>query len=228
MATVIPLVLDSDGQAAEIGTGDTVPIDVLPVQGGVTPDIYGDSSHVPVITVNAQGIITALTLAMLSGGGGGMKYALVQHRTAPSVPGGTAVSTRTTVPQTVALNEIVFDTIGLSLSSNQVTVPGGKFYILFGQGVSFATDNSAMYVYDVTNNLRYKGSPIYPYNSSGLGASSIIATGFVLTAEAIMERQFHTYTPQSGNGFGYPNGGLFDHPEDNIYAFLLFIAFDIP
>jgi hypothetical protein len=42
------------------------------ISGDATPTAgtYGDTTHTPVVTVNANGLVTGITLATISGGGG--------------------------------------------------------------------------------------------------------------------------------------------------------------
>jgi len=52
---------------AIIGSGMTI---ALATQGGLTPGSYGDSSNMPVFTVNSKGIITNISTVSISSGGG--------------------------------------------------------------------------------------------------------------------------------------------------------------
>lgn len=44
----------------------------VPIATGITPGIYGDTSHYPIITVDVTGRITNVTLQSVSGGSGGI------------------------------------------------------------------------------------------------------------------------------------------------------------
>lgn len=67
MAARRPLV-QVGGDVAEIPSGDTVDSAVL--ESVVAPGTVGDSTHIPVVTYDAKGRITATTTASPTAGGG--------------------------------------------------------------------------------------------------------------------------------------------------------------
>lgn len=60
------------------------------VNSGATAGTYGSATQVPVVTVNAQGVVTSITLVTVSGGGGtpGGSAGAIQYNNAGSFGGG--------------------------------------------------------------------------------------------------------------------------------------------
>ena len=79
----------------------------------VTPGIYGSSTLVPVITIDAQGRITLASTAAVSGGGGGVT----------SVTGGTGITVTGTTTPTVSIDSAVVATLtGTQTLTNKTIV----------------------------------------------------------------------------------------------------------
>lgn len=80
----------------------------------VTPGVYGSSTLVPVITIDAQGRITSAGTAAVSGGGGGVT----------SVTGGTGITVTGTTTPTVAIDSTVVATLTGTQTLTNKTIPG--------------------------------------------------------------------------------------------------------
>ncbi len=90
---------------------------------------FGSASAIPVITVNGKGLITAVTTATPSGGGGSLTYTTVTTNTTLSTSGGnfiiTAACTVTLPSSGIATGTVI--KIASSLGSNaKITI--GAFY----------------------------------------------------------------------------------------------------
>ena len=79
----------------------------------VTPGVYGSSTLVPVITVDAQGRITLASTVAVSGGGGGVT----------SVTGGTGITVTGTTTPSVAIDSTVATLTGTQTLTNK-SIPG--------------------------------------------------------------------------------------------------------
>ena len=80
----------------------------------VTPGVYGSSTLVPVITVDAQGRITLASTVAVSGGGGGVT----------SVTGGTGITVTGTTTPSVAIDSAVVATLTGTQTLTNKTIPG--------------------------------------------------------------------------------------------------------
>jgi len=65
------------------GAGNTITADLT--NTGVIPGIYGDSTHIPVVTVDIKGRLSNMTLVDASGGSGGGEILVADGVSAPPV-----------------------------------------------------------------------------------------------------------------------------------------------
>ena len=112
----------------------------------VTPGVYGSSTLVPVITVDAQGRITLASTVAVSGGGGGVT----------SVTGGTGITVTGTTTPAVAIDSAVVATLTgtQTLSSKTLASPtiSGELFLnsvsLRQAGVLRQSGSAAMTAYE--------------------------------------------------------------------------------
>lgn len=150
------------------------------------------------------------------GGGGGIQSrALYQDRKPANTAGGTSVSGSW---QTRTLNTEVFDDIGGSLATNQITLQAGT-YDVSAMATFYRATTAKLRVRDVTNNVTLAVSlSHFLFNNTTDGDQSIHLSGrFTLTAEAVIELQYRVGNAQTGSGLG----NLTNFGEEEVYASLL-------
>ena len=112
--------------------------------------------------------------------------------------GGTNIAgVNTRVLNTIKTNEIT----GASLSSNQITLPAGTYYI-DGSAPTFRTGYGHVYLYNVTDSA----NEIYGYNdyanpTDGASRSHVIGR-FTIASQKVFELRHYTQTVNATAGLG--------------------------
>jgi hypothetical protein len=130
----------------------------------------------------------------VSGAGGGIFESQLLHvrdEKASGTNGGTSINgINTRDLNTVKTNEIT----GASLSSNQITLPSGTFYIS-ASTATFAGGNVQLYLYNVTdssNEVIGNCNNFFP----------IVNARFTISAQKVFEIRMKSSSPQSNDGLG--------------------------
>lgn len=133
--------------------------------------------------------------------GGGMGYLLhVQDEKAANTAGGSSTSGSWEIRtlNTVKTNEIS----GASLSSNQITLPAGTYYIDASAPASSATSHKAK-LYNVTDASDILvGTSEFGASASGTQTRSFVCGRFTLTGTKALELRHRVGNSSPGNGYG--------------------------
>ena len=138
----------------------------------------------------------------VSGAGGGIfesQLLHVQDQKTQGTNGGTTTSTTT---HTRDLNTVVTNEItGASLSSNQITLPSGTYYLECHptNGTPLNSDNQP-YLYNVTDS---SNELIGTSGRSNYQASVLISGRFTISAQKVFEIRHYFETGIADFGFGY-------------------------
>ena len=110
----------------------------------VTPKTYGSATKSPVITVDAQGRVTNIANASISGGGGGSGATIQRFKLNYNSSGELA----TTSDKTSLIDSISID-----------SASGGDVTVTFDSSINYPPASIMMYGYDYTNN-KYTAAPL--------------------------------------------------------------------
>jgi hypothetical protein len=178
------------------------------------PDLSGkadidhnhDSVYAPLIHDHAE-FLTQAEIEALPGFGGGsgvIGYCFVRDRKGVNVNGGSFISG---AYRTRDLTEIVVDTIGCSLSLNQLTVPAGTFLVFFTVP-AYDVDYHASLLWDCTADsllVEGKGSASYSWPSAHVVSHSFIVGCITLESTSTLEVRHQCYSSKADEGFGVKN-----------------------
>ena len=126
-------------------------------------------------------------------------WAIYQHQRAENVGGGTATNAAwRTVPMT---NE-VFDGIGCSLSSNDITIPAGTYFVdAFSH--CFNTYSFRVRLYNVTDTAAIAGLSTSEHGSNNTNSRSKVQTIFTVAATKVIRLQYYCSVTSGTTGLGY-------------------------
>lgn len=199
------------------------------VQAGATSplttkgDIWGYSTSDARIPVGANGtVLTADSTQSLgvkwASASATRSYAIFQDAKAVNTAGGTftAGAWRTRDLQTTQVNSIT----SCSLSSNQITLPAGTYYV-WATTPSRAVQRNYSRLYNITDSSRtLAGSLSYSGDSSIQVEEPInVITGvFTITGTKVFELQHYCSATKNGDGYGSSDGNSLDGVQANIYS----------
>lgn len=124
--------------------------------------------------------------------------------------GGTATSGAWRV---LSLTEYFNFISGCSISSNQITLPAGKYY-LTGHCMFYAVNACAIRIYDITNTaLLISGSGNTLTAADFVAMPNLISGYFELSSSVIIEFQYQVQTTRASTGLGACNGLPIDPSE---------------
>ena len=208
--------LDTDGTLA---TTAFVEKSVLTTTGYL---LYASSANTPA----RIGIGSSGNVLTVSGGvpvwsapaGGTRSYAIFQDAKAVNTAGGTFTSGawRTRDLQTTQVNTIT----NCSLSSNQITLPAGTYYV-WATTPSRAVRRNYSRLYNITDSSRtLAGSISYSGDDSIQVEEPInVITGvFTITGTKVFELQHYCNATKNGDGYGSSDGSALDGVQANIYS----------
>ena len=124
----------------------------------------------------------------------------VRDEKASDVGGGTftAGAWRTRTLNTVVTNEIT----GASLSSNQITLPSGTYYI-DASAPAYVSSRHKVVLYNITDSaFDMIGTSEFNTNGSAVVTRSFVKGRFTISAQKTFELQHHCETTDGGNGLG--------------------------
>ena len=130
-----------------------------------------------------------------------------------STNGGTSsTGTQTRTLNTVVTNEIT----GASLSSNQITLPSGTYYIE-AYAIAYKTNQSLIHLLNVTDtsNMVF-GRSNYISTAEAVQTVNLLAQRFTISAQKVFELRHYIASGRSSNGLGVANG-----QNINIYSDVL-------
>jgi hypothetical protein len=146
--------------------------------------------------------------------------AYVKHVTTDSSDGGSASSNTN---HTRTLNVLEGDTGFLSLSSNQITIQPGTYYIE-ATASAYRVNNHQAMLYNVTDSaVEIAGSPSRSTSTGtdGVQSTSFIRGKLVLTQSKAFELRHWTQTAKSSNGFGLrATDGTNNPATENVWVFV--------
>lgn len=118
-------------------------------------------------------------------------------------PSGTNGGSSVAGDQTRALNTILTNSIvGASLLSNQITLPAGDYYIE-ANSVSYAVNESNLYLYNVTDSLAIANTrAINNYSSNETTENKISGIKISLNATKQIDLRIYCEISRAGNGLG--------------------------
>ncbi len=154
-----------------------------------------------------------------SGGSGNMITAL-DVKTSGTHGGASSAGTQTRVLNTLYNPDSV---AGVSLSSNQLTLPAGTYKLWHYFGAVYRGNNSQLFIYDVTNtavlqtdgSIDTAGVPSYTSSGNSIAITSIgIYAEFTLSDSTALELRHYISSAQASNGLGSAMG----QGRDEIYA----------
>ncbi len=142
----------------------------------------------------------------------------IQHQTADGVDGGPITSnTWNTAPlNTVLTNNIT----GASLSSNQVTLPAGNYFVLDSYSCAFNCGSNQAKLQDTTGATELvTGESGRSFTEDGGQEGSRISGEFSLSVSSVLEIQHNCSSNKSTDGFG--NASSFSTVTHNVYRNLM-------
>lgn len=127
-------------------------------------------------------------------------YVNIQDQKSSGTAGGTFT---TGADQTRTLNTIQSDDAGIaSLSSNQITLPAGKYRCLI-HCPAFRTNSNQAWLYDTTGAATLiRGSVVQSDSAGSTSSTSVIAGRFRLTVASVLEVRHRSQSTGTTNGFG--------------------------
>jgi hypothetical protein len=155
------------------------------------------------------------------GAGGGwvepvvVKYAKYTHTLSSGTNGGTTIASTWTVRP---INTEDYDEIGITLSSNQLTIPAGTYLIsatsrtLSASGTAGGAGARLRNITDSTT-IGLSGGE-YDGQTTLSANSAILPAKFTIAGSKVIELQYYVTQAQTTNGLGYP----LSSGEDEIYA----------
>lgn len=176
------------------------------VAGGLTstqPSVFSN----PILIVEDVNTVHILSyrpsaLTFDSGGAAGL-YALLEEQQTSGTSAGTFTSGDW---RTRLLNTEVIDNIGITLSSNQFTLPAGT-YRINALGVAFEVDRHKIRLQNITDVSTTKvGSSHNLGNATPASAPSFLKHEFTIAASKVFELQHQCQTTNADNGFGVQAG----------------------
>jgi len=176
----------------------------------VDSDLIIDTDRSGFILVYVDSTQGWVITSEITGGSSGSPLLHVSHQVADGNDGGTFTSGsyQTRPITTVQTNEIA----GASLSSNQITLPAGTYYI-DGFALAYKVNSNRVKLYDVTNTADViTGVNTYSYDSDIDMTPAFLRGNFTLTATTVLEIQHRCQTTQATNGMGFNMSGMSD-PE---------------
>lgn len=157
---------------------------------------------------------TAYVATATTGFASTIKYFVITDQQANGVDSGESLTGSSWTKRT--LNTTVVNTAGVSLASNQITIPAGTYSCDIeaetGGGGTSSTFNSTSRLYNVTGSATLGDSPAaFKTSTSGAGTFNALHTTFVLGGSTVVELDSYPSTTISG-GTDQGNG------DANIYG----------
>jgi len=140
------------------------------------------------------------------------EYAIVKDEKANGSQSGTFTSGAW---RTRVFSDIDTNIDGVSLSSNQITLPAGT-YKINAKAAGYKVGTHRAKLVNVTDTADVILGSIGTAHSDGMTIYSFVEGVFTITAGKVFELQHRCYTTQTNNGFGGP-GALFG-TDVEIYA----------
>lgn len=189
--------------------------DVLTIVDSTNPTkkLAFDVSGVPAgstVTLTAPAADTAL---------GGMKVARVWEEQNEGTAGGASVSAAFGATAVRVLNQSSDpDSIGLSVASNKITLPAGRYFVRVISPF-FQVAACQLRLYDVTNSavLAY-GSTNYSGAGDTTPCVAHLMCGFTLAASADLRIEYHAGAVVATNGLGVPTSGITVSGHKEVYT----------
>lgn len=155
---------------------------------------------------NGKALITDGSGNLSFGSAGVFGSALLHIRQEESTGGSGSMSTsawNTRTLNTVMTNEIT----SASLSSNQITLPSGTYYI-YAYGLGYACAKHQTKLYNTTDSSDVLlGNSSMAHQTYGQNTHSIVSGRFTISAQKVFELQSKSSTARATNGMGV-NAGL--------------------
>lgn len=175
---------------------------------GLTADASPNGSADYVMTYNASAAANKKVLLnnLPGGSGGATLYAKVIDQKTAGTAGGTASSGTV---HTRTLNTIVTDEIGISLSSNQITLPAGKYRCII-EAPAYAVDRTRAQLYNVTDSsITVLGPNAFARKSVSVTATCSVRGQFTIASSKTFEVRHYCESGTATQGLGVEinNGG---------------------
>ncbi len=144
------------------------------------------------------------------------KHIKIEHQEDPTDDAGSFTSGAW---RTRPLNTLIADEVGITLSSNQITLPAGT-YTLFGSAVCFAVNGSILRFQNITDGVTIStGLNTFEANSFGHTLSIAFVVGnFTIDDSKIFELQNICATTQVNNGMGTSASAFITGTHQERYA----------
>ena len=134
------------------------------------------------------------------------------EKSAATNGGSSSTGTQTRTLNTVVTNEIT----GASLSSNQITLPAGTYFI-DAYATAYKTSQNVISFYNVTDSSNgIFGRNNYASASDAVSSNNTLAQRFTISAQKVFELRHYVAAGRSSNGLGVANGS-----NTNIYSDVL-------
>lgn len=130
------------------------------------------------------------------------EFALYSYRTTGSGGSSTSGAFRT-----LNFNVELFDSIGCSLSSNQITIPPGQYHILYGRMV-YALNDVRFALYNASDTkIEWYGASVDTGATNLFNIRTAYAEGpFTCTETKVIEMRYRSDVTRGTNGLGYDIG----------------------
>ena len=137
------------------------------------------------------------------GAAGGKFESALLHVRDEKAQGTASGSAGTTTTQTRVLNTVVTNEIsGASLSSNQITLPAGTYFII-SRVPTFMTQAHKAYLRNITDSTNtIIGSSLYATSTYEGHNDSMIYGRFTISAQKVFEIRHYTAVARASNGLG--------------------------